>query len=96
MTRVFTLEYEHTWPTDRWPNDLPLAAGVLPEIWGRDAGKPTGQRFLRDATGVRDQAHALEIVRADARPGFGSILHSVTPQPDGYVSRGFRRKEDEP
>lgn len=94
MSRVFTLEYEHTWPTECWPGNLPLAPGVSPQIWGADAGKPTGQRFLRDVTGVRDQAHALEMVRADARPGFGTILHAVTPQPDGYVSRGFRRKED--
>jgi hypothetical protein len=94
MTRLFTLEYEHTWPTERWSKDLPLAPGVPQEIWGADAGKPTGQRFLRDVPNVRDQAHALEIVRADALPGFGSILHSVTPRPAAYVSRGFRRKED--
>ncbi len=93
MSRIFTLEYEHTWPTERWPNDLPLAAGVSPYVWGTDAGKPTGQRFLRDEGDVKDQNHALAIVRADARPGFGTILHSVTPQPDGYVSRGFRRKD---
>lgn len=93
MSRVFTLEYEHTWPTERWSNDLPLAPGVSPHVWGADAGKPTGQRFLRDVTDVRDQAHALKIVRADARPGFGTILHSVTPRPNGYVGRGFRKKD---
>jgi hypothetical protein len=93
MSRIFTLEYEHTWPTECWPNDLPLAPGVPHEVWGTDAGKPTGQRFLRDVTGVRDQAHAWEIVRGDALRGFGTILHSVTPQPTGYVSRGFRRKD---
>jgi len=32
---------------------------------------------------------------ADARPGFSSILHAVTPHPDGYVSRDFRRKQDD-
>lgn len=85
MSRIYTLEYEHTWPTDRWPE-------TNTEIWGRDAGKPTGQKFLVDVPAVMDQAHALEIVRRDARPGFGTILHSVTPQPDGYVRRGFRRK----
>jgi len=79
VTRISTLEYEHTWPT-AW------------EIWGRDAGKPTGQRFLLDVHDVQDHAHALTIARADARPGFGTILHSVTPRPDGYVSKGFRRK----
>jgi hypothetical protein len=89
MSRIFTLEYEHTWPTECWPD----GEGVPPEIWGADAGKPTGQRLLLDARGVRDHDHALAIVRADARPGFGTILHSVTPQPDGYVSRGFRLKE---
>jgi hypothetical protein len=94
VTRIFTIEYEHTWPTERWP-DLPLAPGASPYIWGADAGKPTGQRFLRDVPDVRDQAHAWTIVRADARPGFGSILHSVTPRPDGYVSRGFRRKDED-
>lgn len=78
MTRICTLEYEHTWPTT--------------EIWGADGGKPTGQRFLRDVPDVRDQAHAWEIVRADARPGFGTLLHAVSHQPDGYVSQGFRRK----
>ena len=81
MTRVFTLEYEHTWPTD--PH----------EIWGTEAGKPTGQRFLLDVHDVKDQAHALTIVNADALPGFGSILHSVTPQPQDYVNRGFRKKK---
>jgi hypothetical protein len=97
MTRVFTIEYEHTWPTECWPeNGLVPAPGVPREIWGQDAGKPTGQRFLRDVPAVMDQEHALEIVRRDARPGFGTILHSVTPQPDGYVSRGFRRKEAPP
>jgi len=94
MTRIFTLEYEHTWPTGCWSADLTLAPGVPREIWGHDAGKPTGQRFLRDVTDVKDHDHALAIVRADARPGFGTILHSVTPRPDGYVSRGFRRKKD--
>jgi len=92
VTRIFTIEYEHTWPTERWPDDLNLAPGVPREIWGDAAGKPTGQRFLRDEPDVRNQDHAWSIVRADARPGFGSILHAVTPQPDGYVSRGFRRK----
>ena len=94
MNRIFTLEYEHTWPKDCWSADLTLAPGVPREIWGHDAGKPTGQRFLRDVPAVMDHDHALEIVRRDARPGFGTILHSVTPQPDGYISRGFRRKED--
>jgi hypothetical protein len=69
--------------------------GEHKEIWGADAGKPTGQRFLRDVPNVRDQAHAWEIVRADALHGFGSILHSVTLQPSGYVSQGFRRKDQE-
>ena len=92
MGRIFTIEYEHTWPTESWPNDLPLAPWAPKEIWGADAGKPTGQRFLRDVLDVRDQTHAWEIIRANARPGFGSILHSVTPQSDGYVSQGFRRK----
>jgi hypothetical protein len=92
MTRIFTLEYEHTWPTERWPDNLPLAPGVPPEIWGADAGKPTGQRFLSDVPDVRDQEHALAIVRADASRGFGTILHSVTPQPATYVGQGFRRK----
>lgn len=93
MTRIFTLEYEHTWPTECWPDNLPLAPGVPPEIWGHSAGKPTGQRFLRDVPDVRDQEHALAIVRADASRSFGTILHSVTPRPAGYVSKGFRRKE---
>jgi len=93
MTRIFTLEYEHTWPTTCWPDDLPLAPGVLREVWGDSAGKPTGQRFLRDVPGVRDQEHAWEIVRADARPGFGTILHAVTPRPATYVSQGFRRAD---
>jgi hypothetical protein len=92
MTRIFTIEYEHTWPTERWPHDLPLAPGVPQEIWGDSAGKPTGQRFLLDMSAVRDHEHAWAIVRADACPGFGSILHSVTPQPAEYVSQGFRRK----
>lgn len=92
MTRVFTLEYEHTWPTERWPDDRLLAPGVSSNVWGDSAGKPTGQRFLRDVPAVMDQKHALEIVRRDARPGFGTILHSVTPRPDGYISQGFRRK----
>jgi hypothetical protein len=92
MTRIFTLEYEHTWPTECWSNDLPLAPGVHREIWGADAGKPTGQRFLRDVPDVKDHEHAWAIVRADARPGFGSILHSVTPRPAEYVSQGFRKK----
>lgn len=92
MSRIFTIEYEHAWPTACWPNDLPLAPGVHREIWGADAGKPTGQRFLRDVPAVRNQAHAWEIVHADALRGFGSILHSVTPQPSSYVSQGFRRK----
>jgi hypothetical protein len=94
VIRIVTIEYEHTWPTECWPDDLNLASGVPREIWGPSAGKPTGQRFLRDVADVKDQAHAWEIVRADARPGFGSILHSVTPRPDGYVNRGFRKKED--
>jgi hypothetical protein len=92
MSRIFTLEYEHTWPTECWPDVLPLAPGVPKEIWGADAGKPTGQRFLRDVPNVRNQEHAWEIVRDDALRGFGSVLHSVTPQPEGYVSQGFRRK----
>jgi hypothetical protein len=36
---------------------------------------------------------AMVIARANASPGFGTILHSVMPQPDGYVSKGFRKKE---
>jgi hypothetical protein len=92
MTRIFTLEYEHTWPMTTWPDNLPLVPGIPREIWGPDAGKPTGQRFLRDAPDVKDREHALAIVRADASRGFGTILHSVTPRPDGYVSKGFRRK----
>jgi hypothetical protein len=65
-------------------------------------GEP-GQRFLRDVPNVRNQEHAWEIVRDDALRGFGRgsrcagsttmmVLHSVTPQPEGYVSQGFRRK----
>jgi len=90
MSRIFTLEYEHTWPTECWPADHALAPGAPREIWGGSAGKPTGQRFLRDEIDVRDEAHAWAIVRADALPGFGTILHSVTAQPEGYVSKGFR------
>ena len=86
MSRIFTLEYEHTWPMDCWPE----APGVL--IWGQDAGKPTGQRFLVDVADVLNQEHALAIARSDASRGFGTILHAVTPQSDGYVSQGFRRK----
>jgi hypothetical protein len=93
MTRLFTLEYEHTWPTECWPDNLPLAPGVPREIWGRDAGKPTGQRFLRDVADVKDEAHAWALVRADACKGFGTILHSVTARPYWYTSQGFRRKE---
>jgi len=96
MSRIFTIEYEHTWPTERWQHDLPLAPGEHKEIWGADAGKPTGQRFLHDVPDVRDQAHAWEIVCADALRGFGTILHAVTPQPEGYVSQGFRRKGQTP
>jgi hypothetical protein len=92
MSRIFTIEYEHTWPTECWSYDLPRTPGVPKEIWGADAGKPTGQRFLRDVPNVLDQTHAWEIVRADALPGFGSLLHSVTPQPDTYISQGFRKK----
>jgi hypothetical protein len=95
MSSIFTIEYEHTWPTECWPDNLPRAPGAHKEIWGADAGKPTGQRFLLDVPNVRDQAHAWEIVRADALHGFGSILHSVTLQPSGYVSQGFRRKDQE-
>jgi hypothetical protein len=76
-------------------DNLPRTPGAHKEIWGADAGKPTGQRFLLDVPNVRDQAHAWEIVRADALHGFGSILHSVTLQPSGYVSQGFRRKDQE-
>ena len=94
MTRIFTIEYEHTWPTERWPTDRLPALGELREVWGISAGQPTSQRLLRDVSSVRDQQHALEIVSADASPGFGTILHAVTPRPDGYVSRGFRKKED--
>lgn len=36
MSRIFTLEYEHTWPC--WPADLILAPGVPREIWGDAAG----------------------------------------------------------
>jgi len=93
MTRIFTIEYEHTWPMETWPNNLPLVPGVPREIWGHGAGKPTGQRFLLDVPDVRDQEHALAIVSADASRGFGTILHSMTPRSDGYVSRGFRRKD---
>jgi hypothetical protein len=93
MTRIFTLEYEHTWPVERWSDDLILAPDVPQEIWGEDAGKPTGQRFLRDVSAVRNHEHAWEIVRSDARPGFGTVLHSVTPQTHEYVSQGFRRKD---
>lgn len=92
MNRIFTIEYEHTWPTECWPADLPPAPETSREIWGDAAGKPTGQRFLCDVTGVQDREHALRIARADALPGFGTLLHAVTPQPDDYVSRGFRRK----
>ena len=95
MSRIFTIEYEHTWPTECWPDDLPPAPGEHKEIWGADAGKPTGQCFLLDVSNVRNQAHALEIVRADTLRGFGTILHAVTPQPSGYVSQGFRRKRQE-
>ena len=95
MSRIFTIEYEYTWSTECWPNDLPLAPGARNEIWGDDAGNPTGQRFLRDVPDVRDQSHAWEIVRADALRGFGSLVHLVTPQPSGYVSQGFRRKHNE-
>jgi hypothetical protein len=92
VSRIFTLEYEHTWPTECWPDSDNLAPGVPREIWGHDAGKPTGQRFLVDVADVKNQEHALAIARADAQLGFGTILYAVTPQPDGYVSQGFRRK----
>lgn len=58
MSSIFTIEYEHTWPTECWPDNLPRTPGAHKEIWGADAGKPTGQRFLLDVPNVRDQAHA--------------------------------------